>query len=121
MDGGVAVETYDCEGRMCARIVWLVRPRDREGELHLDKHNPNPQLRSRPLCGLAIIWNLRPAGRDRWQGGWFYNPESGKTYRVSVRFTSVDAMLAHIYAGLPIFGENRTLVRVPHDTTEGWC
>jgi uncharacterized protein (DUF2147 family) len=121
MEGDVAVETFDCEARMCARIVWLIYPRDEEGEFHRDLHNPNPQLRARLLCGLTIIWNLRPAGKDRWQGGWFYNPENGKTYGISVRFTSVDTILARIYVGLPLFGEDRALVRVPHDTTEGWC
>ena len=64
MDGRVAVETYDCDGLMCGRIVWLAVPRDAEGVLDADKNNPNPVLRERPLCGLSILWNLHPVGAD---------------------------------------------------------
>jgi uncharacterized protein (DUF2147 family) len=121
MDGRVAVQTFDCGGLMCGRVVWMVVPRNPQGQLMRDAHNPNPLLRQRQLCGLTIIWNLRPAGVNRWRSGWFYNPDDGRTYRVSARFMSDDAILARIYLGLPIFGENRTFARVPHGTSAGWC
>ena len=121
MDARVAVQTFSCGGLMCGRVVWLVVPRDPQGRLYRDANNPNPQLRVRPLCGLTILWNLRPAGVNRWRSGWFYNPDDGQTYRVSARFTSDDAIVARIYRGLPIFGENRTFARVAHGTSEGWC
>ncbi len=121
MDARVAVQTFACGGMMCGRVVWLVVPRDPQGRLYRDANNPNPQLRQRQLCGLTIIWNLSPAGADQWRGGWFYNPDDGQTYRVSARFTADDAILARIYRGLPIFGENRTFARVAHGTSEGWC
>lgn len=106
---------------MCGRIVWLAVPRDAQGVLDRDKNNPNPALRERPLCGLTILWNLHPAGADRWRSGWFYNPDDGQTYRVSARLTSDNVFRARIYVGLPIFGENRSFVRVPHGASEGWC
>lgn len=121
MDGRVAVETFDCDGLMCGRIVWLAVPRDAQGVLDRDKNNPNPELRERSLCGLTILWDLHPVSADRWRSGWFYNPDDGQTYRVSARFISDDAIRARIYVGLPIFGENRSLIRVPHGVSEGWC
>ena len=50
--------------------------------LVLDKKNPDPALRQRPLCGLTIFWALRPAGPDRWTDGGFYNPDDGQTYSI---------------------------------------
>ena len=66
IDGRAAVQIFDCAGMMCGRIVFLIIPRDANGQLNRDVNNPNPQLRQRQLCGLTIFWNLRPAGANRW-------------------------------------------------------
>lgn len=121
MDGRVAVQIFDCEGLMCGRIIWLRVPRDPQGLLDRDKKNPDPALRERKLCGLTILWRLRPTEADRWQDGWFYNPEDGKTYSVKAQLVSDDVIVARIYAGIPIFGKTKTLARVAHETSEGWC
>ena len=121
IDGKAAVQILDCSGLLCGRILWLQVPRDPEGRLNQDKHNPDPTLRQRRLCGLTILWGLRATGPDRWGGGWFYNPDDGKTYRVSAELRSADLIVARIYLGVPFFGETKTLLRVPHGTSEGWC
>lgn len=121
MDGKVAVQMFDCGDLLCGRIVWLVIPRDAQGVLTHDERNPNVALRERPLCGLTVLWALHPKGADRWEGGWFYNPYDGKTYRVSAKLTSADAIVARVYHGIPLFGETKTLQRVPHGKMEGWC
>jgi uncharacterized protein (DUF2147 family) len=121
MDGRVAVQIFECEGLMCGRIVWLRVPRDPQGQLNLDKKNPVPALRARKLCGLTILWGLRPEGPNRWVDGWFYNPDDGKSYSVKAQLKSDDVIVARIYVGVPILGKTKALIRVPHDTSEGWC
>jgi hypothetical protein len=39
---------------VCGRIVWLLRPRTPAGQPDVDRLNPDPALRKRPLCGLTI-------------------------------------------------------------------
>lgn len=121
MDGKVAVQIFECEGLMCGRIIWLLVPYDPEGLLNMDRKNPVPALRRRKLCGLTILWGLRPAGANRWVDGWFYNPDDGKAYSVTARLKSDDVIMARIYADFPIFGQTKTLARVPHGVSEGWC
>jgi uncharacterized protein (DUF2147 family) len=121
MDGKVVAQTFDCGDKMCGRILWLKVPRNAQGQLDRDKKNPNPALRNRRLCGLTILWNLQPDGSDRWKDGWFYNPDDGKTYRVTARLKSNDEIVARIYVGLPLFGKTKVLTRVPHGTSAGWC
>lgn len=121
IDGQVAVQIFECEGLMCGRIIWLLVPRDPQGELNLDRKNPVPALRQRKLCGLTIIWGLRPTGSNNWVDGWFYNPDDGKTYRVKAQLKSDDVIIARIYSGIPIFGKTKTLTRVPHGVSKGWC
>ena len=47
--------------------------------------------------------------------------EDDKTYRVKAELRSADTFVARIYLGSPLFGENRTLIRVPRLSSEGWC
>lgn len=121
VDGRAAVQIYDCTGLMCGRIIWLKVPRNSVGQLDRDKRNPDPALRQRQLCGLTMLRDLRPAGPGRWGDGWFYNPDDGKTYRVSAQMVSDNVITARIYVGVPLLGQTRTLVRVPHGVTAGWC
>ncbi len=121
IDAEVAIQIFDCSGMLCGRIRWLQRPRDPQGQLKHDKLNPDPALRSRQLCGLTILWNLRPNGDAAWESGWLYNPDDGQTYRVVMSLQSADVIVARIYIGLQLFGKTKTLVRIPVATAEGWC
>jgi uncharacterized protein (DUF2147 family) len=121
IDGKAAVQIFGCGGLLCGRILWLQTPRDPQGQMNRDKNNPNPALRQRPLCGLTVLWGLRSTNPGQWGGGWFYNPDSGKTYNVSAELRSADLIVARIYLGVPFFGETKTLLRVPHGTSAGWC
>jgi uncharacterized protein (DUF2147 family) len=86
-----------------------------------DNKNPDPAFRQRLLCGLTILQGLQPAGLEHWDGGWLYNPDDGRTYRVSAELRSADVFKARIYLGVPIFGETKTLQRVTRLGLEGWC
>ena len=121
IDGKAAVQVYDCAGLMCGRIVWLKVPRNPLGQLDRDKRNPDPALRQRQLCGLTTLRDLRPAGPNRWADGSFYNPDDGKSYRVSAQLASSNVMTARIYVGVPLLGQTRTLTRVPLGDSAGWC
>ena len=71
--------------------------------------------------GLTILQGLQPAGLDHWNSGSLYNPDDGVTYRVSAELRSADVFVARIYLGVPLFGETKTLLRVPRLRSEGWC
>jgi uncharacterized protein (DUF2147 family) len=121
IDNEVAVQVFDCSNLLCGRILWLLIPRDPQGRLVLDKKNPDPALRQRPLCGLTIFWALRPAGPDRWTDGGFYNPDDGQTYSISAELKFADTIEARIYSGDPLYGQTKMLYRVAHGTSYGWC
>jgi uncharacterized protein (DUF2147 family) len=121
IDAKVAVQIFDCGNLLCGRILWLVIPRNPQGELDRDKNNPDPALRQRRLCGLTIFWGLHSTGADRWGGGRFYNPDDGKTYNISAQLTAPDTIIARIYLWVPLFGKTKILHRVPHGISDGWC
>lgn len=68
--GGGGVQT-------CGRITTFLRPPDRPNPL--DRNNPDPALRARPVLGLAVLSGFADAGRD-WRGR-IYDPRSGKSYK----------------------------------------
>lgn len=76
-DRSAIIQFGSCASRLCATLVWA-----REGLTGRDEQNHDARLRYRPLCNLAIVGGLSPDGDDKWAGGWFYDPESGATYRL---------------------------------------
>jgi uncharacterized protein (DUF2147 family) len=121
IDGQAAVQIFDCKGMLCGRILYLQAPHNPQGELKRDKKNPDPALRQRELCGLNVIWNLRQTSPDHWEGGRFYNPDSGNTYDVKMELTASNALEARFYQGASFLGETKTLSRIPHGNSKGWC
>lgn len=121
IDGEAAVQIFDCEGLLCGRVLYLESPHDPQGELKRDKRNPDQALRDRELCGLSVIWDLRPSGTDNWEGGRFYNPDSGQTYDVKMKLTASDTLEARFYLGASFLGQTKTLNRIERGTSKGWC
>jgi uncharacterized protein (DUF2147 family) len=121
VDPDSALQIFDCSSSLCGRVVWLRHAHDPTGLIQRDKNNPDPSSRSRLVCGMTVLWALRPAGSDKWLGGWFYNPDDGETYSVSAELRSSDLLVARIYRALPIFGKTKSLLRVPRLSSEGWC
>ena len=77
-NGKATVRIFECGGSLCATLVGLKKPNDKKGRPKVDKKNPNPALRRRPVVGLALVSGMTREG-DAWAGR-FYNPDDGQTY-----------------------------------------
>ncbi len=77
--GKVTVRIAPCGPSLCGAIVGLAKPLDKKGRPKVDKENPNESLRNRPLIGLTVLANMKPAGENRWRGT-IYNADDGRTY-----------------------------------------
>jgi uncharacterized protein (DUF2147 family) len=77
--GKVTVRITPCGDSLCGAIVGLAKPLNKRGQPKVDKKNPNEALRNRPLIGLTILANMKPAGENRWKGT-IYNADDGRTY-----------------------------------------
>ena len=90
-NGKVTVRVLPCGDGLCGRVVALRKPRDDKGRPRLDKENPNPALRSRPVIGLTILSNMRANGEGAWSGT-IYNPDDGNTYSSSMHLLGPSTM-----------------------------
>ncbi len=108
-NGKVTVEVSYCgEPNVCVKIVGMAKPLNKQGKPKVDKENPNPSLRSRPLIGLQIINGMIPDGDKRWIGK-IYNADDGKLYR-STAVMSGDTLLVKGHWGP--FSKKMNFIRV---------
>ena len=80
-DGRAVVDIAPCGAAHCGIIVRVLKPAA-PGVLR-DIHNPDPELRHRPIIGLPILTGLVASGKE-WRGH-IYNPEEGRSYKAVVR------------------------------------
>ena len=74
--GGSVIRIGHCGKEVC---MWIaaVSP---SAPAFTDIHNPDPNLRSRSLCGLRIGDGFQMEDDLHASGGTLYDPKSGKTY-----------------------------------------
>jgi uncharacterized protein (DUF2147 family) len=111
------VEVYRCGEKICGKIVWLKRPVYTDGSDGqvgtpiIDRYNPDPALRKRPLIGLQIMQGFSEHGDTTWGGGSCYDPKSGKSYRGNIRLTAPDRLELRGFIGIPLFGRTSVWTR----------
>ena len=87
-------------------------PNDKPGdEPRYDDLNPDPALRDRPLMGMTILSGFSYKGDGRWTGGRIYDPNSGKTYKATIRQVNANKLKLRGYIGVSLFGRTDTWTR----------
>lgn len=108
--GSAAIRLATRDGELSGRIVWMRQPRDDSGAIKRDRHNPDPALRERPLCGLPLLEGFHRDG-EHWVGGRVYNPSNGKQYAARLSLPAPDTLVMRGYVVLPVFGSSVTWQR----------
>ncbi len=101
------LEIYKVGDKFLAKIVRLKEPIDpATGVPKLDKNNPDPILRTRPLLGLTFLTDC-VFDNNKWVDGDIYNHEDGRTRHCKMKFTdesNLDRLRIQSYRVLPVFG-----------------
>jgi uncharacterized protein (DUF2147 family) len=66
-----------CGATLCGRITRFLRPPSTPNPV--DRNNPDPKLRGRPILGMAVLTGFTDQGKD-WRGR-IYDPRSGRNYK----------------------------------------
>jgi uncharacterized protein (DUF2147 family) len=108
------IEIARCGEKLCGTLVWLAEPTNAAGEPVTDRHNPDLDLRDRPVLGLTIVSGMEPARRRNvWENGSIYDPQSGNTYRARMTLADQRTLQLRGYLGVPLLGRTSTWTRVP--------
>jgi uncharacterized protein (DUF2147 family) len=115
--GESKVEIFMCGEKICGKIIWLKNPKytdSNDGQVGtpiIDRKNPDPALRRRPLIGLRILEGFTAEGYNNWGRGTCYDPESGNTYRGKINLAAPDRLELRGYIGIPLFGRTSVWTR----------
>lgn len=85
-------------------------PKQRE-ERKFDDRNPDTNLRTRRLEGLTIMTGFEYEGDGHWSGGTVYDPNSGKTYKCTVKQLDANTLKIRGFIGISLFGRSETWSR----------
>src|SRR5512145_1678398 len=73
-DNDAQFEIYKCGAHFCGRIISMEEPTfpttddTMPGLPKVDRSNPDPRLRNRPLLGLTLLSGFRYEGINLWKG-----------------------------------------------------
>ena len=105
------IEIVRCGETLCGKLAWFrIRPDD-PNPRGLDLKNPDPDRRNQPLCGLTFMYGFRAAGRDSWEEGTVYDPDSGNTYHATMKIRPDGTLDLHGYIGISLFGRSEVWTR----------
>jgi uncharacterized protein (DUF2147 family) len=96
----------DCAGRLWGVVSWEMHP-------GLDRHNPDPSKRNRPMLGVPIVLGMQQEEANRWAGE-IYNASDGRVYGGQIRLTSADVLhVEGCFLGLLCGGQDWTRIKDP--------
>lgn len=121
--GDAVIRIEAAHGQFPGRIVWLKEdryPADDEqgmgGQAIVDRHNPDPDKRDRPVIGLQIIrkldYRVTDKGRAEWSGGRVYDMDRGRWFDCYIWLADHDHLKLHGYLGIRALGRTTTWIRV---------
>ena len=108
VDGLIEIQVRD--EQLTGTIAGSANDPQRKKPARFDDLNPDPDLRERPLLGLAIFSNLLPSGNNKWKGQ-VYDPNTGKTYQCTVTLVDANTLKFRGYVGFSLLGQTRIWTR----------
>lgn len=108
-DGNARIRIEPCDNGLWGFISWTREP-------GIDRKNPDPAKRNRPIVGVPILRGMMPVKPNKWEGE-VYNAQSGKMYSASITLLSDDVLKIEgcVLGGIFCGGENWTRVQQPAD------
>jgi uncharacterized protein (DUF2147 family) len=84
-ENGSRMLLYPCGSGLCSKIEFVA------DDQKVDRHNPDPAMRNRPIVGLVILDYAREAGPKTWVGN-LYNRIDGRSYSGKLKLKSLDTL-----------------------------
>jgi uncharacterized protein (DUF2147 family) len=104
-DGEASIRIEECGNNLCGVVAGAKNWNE------TDRKNPNPELRNRPIIGMPILLDMKPAKSNRWEGR-AYNSKNGQTYTASISLNNSQSLRIEgcVFGGFVCGGQNWTRV-----------
>lgn len=110
-NGGAVLHIDNCGPDVCIKVVTI----SQKAPGVIDARNPDPALRSRPVCKMDIGTGFELKDADHGEKGRIYDPESGKTYKASMS-SDGNTLSLRGYVGFKVIGRSQTWQRTSADS-----
>jgi uncharacterized protein (DUF2147 family) len=118
--GDVIVRVERHNDLYSGNIVWQLHDKfsaqdgpELDGKPATDIFNPDPALRSRPMDGLLLLWDLHyDAEHHDWTGGRVYDSNNGHTFSCQMHLVDPDHLKIRGYFGISLLGGSSVWTRV---------
>lgn len=98
------VEVTKQNGKYIGTLVWTSVAGAK------DEKNPDASLKKRALKGVVILKDMT-YDNGIWKNGTIYDPESGNTYKATIKLKSDGNLTLRGYIGVPALGRNSIWTR----------
>ena len=105
------IQIYKTGNKYNGKIVWLKEPNGKDGQPKIDRHNPDPSKRARPVMGMVMLRNF-VFDDGEWTDGYIYNPQDGKEYKAYIKMNNSNEIAVRGYMGISLIGKTDTWTRV---------
>lgn len=78
----------------------------------LDKNNPDEGQRKNKLAGQVVLKDLEYTGKNVWENGTIYDPNSGKTYKCKVTIDAKGNLKVRGFIGISLAGKTTIWTKV---------
>lgn len=120
-DGEVILKVEPCGPARCGKVAWLRLPLGPDGQLLLDYRNPDPSLRSRPVCGLEVLTGFKRQEDGTWGDGSVYVSDFGMTFSGYAEVLNPKEVKVTGYLGISLFGQSEVWKRVERPFDICWA
>ena len=76
-DGEARIRIEECANNLCGVVSGAKNANE------TDRKNPKAELRNRPIIGVLVLLDMKPAAVNRWEGR-IYNAKNGQTYTAHI-------------------------------------
>jgi len=104
-DGEASIRIEECGNNLCGVVS------DAKNWNETDSKNPNPELRNRPIIGMPILLDMKPAKSNRWESR-ACNSKNGQTYTANISLNNPQSLRVEgcVFGGFVCGGQNWTRV-----------
>ena len=100
-DAGSVLQVDHCGTGVCIKVLTI----STKAPGVIDAHNPDPALRTRPICKMDIGTGFKLKDADHGENGRVYDPATGKTYK-SAMTSDGNTLSLRGYIGIKALGRS---------------
>lgn len=117
-EGKSHITISKCAAGLCGKVTWLKEPnypadddKGMAGQPKIDRENPAPPLRSKPILGLQLLNGFKTNNGNVWEDGTIYDPENGKTYKCKMTLADAKTLNVRGFIGFSWIGRTTVWTR----------